>query len=161
MNWIVCAVGLTCVAAEVAAARSESAGWLSGSCGDERRTSGKVWGFPQSPHCPPNLPLLSHSCHCASFDRGSQSLLPGRVPEFLPSPPVGPDSWQHINTLTPRNTYISAVTSRQCIYFIVCLILVTLLKNKYSQFDSEHVQQWCLKSKYDWGEKHNLKGKNL
>lgn len=51
-----CAVGLTCVELEEAAAHSGSVGWPSGSCGVGQRISGKVWGFPPSPHCLLNLP---------------------------------------------------------------------------------------------------------
>lgn len=82
--------GLTCVGElEAAAARSESAGWPSGSCGDAQQTWGTAWGSPPSPRCLPSLPSPSRSCHCASFDRGSRCLWPCLYPE-LPSPPEGP-----------------------------------------------------------------------
>lgn len=57
MNRTLCAVGLTCVKVEeAAAAHSGNAGWPSGSCGDGQRIWGKVLGFPPSPRCPLSPP---------------------------------------------------------------------------------------------------------
>lgn len=141
-------VALTCVKVVVAVAHSESAGWPSGSSADGLQIWGKVWGFPLSPHCLLGLPLLSHSCHCASFDRGSQFLWPCRDLMFLPSPPVGPGLWKHILcTHISIHIYIpyyvthrlSAVVLRHNMHFMVCAWFWIL--NKYSQYEYEHVQQ--------------------
>lgn len=85
-------VRLTCAEAMAAAARSEIAVWPSGSSADELQIWAKAWGFLLSPHCLLGLPLLSRSCHCAFFCKGSQVPCFDHRLKFQSSHPGGPES---------------------------------------------------------------------